>query len=249
MSLNTDTITATSKVDFSMGAAVASATTPDINTVTGNSLRITGTTTITGFVAASQAGITRTLIFNDAVLLTAGASLFLFGDANITTVAGDIAVFIAETTSTWRMIGFHRHSAITNGQFNSNAIANSSIIAAKIGDGAVLNSKLPIRALSTLTDAAENLTADQVIASGILVCTPTVARVKTLPTASTIIALLTGYQTGTKFEFTLVSLAAFEVSIASNTGITLVGNMIANNSSATFIGIATSATSVTIYRK
>ena len=249
MSLITDTIEITGKLNFAMATAIASAASPNISSANGNSIRITGTTNITGFSAASQAGITRTLVFNDAVLLTNGANLVLFGAANITTVADDVIVFLAETTTLWRMIGFHRPSAITGGQVNSNGLLNSAVIAAKIGDGAVINSKLPIVTSDVLADSDNTLEAAQVITLGILTCTPTAARVKTLPIATNIIALLTGYQVGTKFEFTLLSLAAFNVTIATNTGITLVGSMVANNNSATFIGVVNSSTTLTIYRK
>lgn len=249
MSLNTDTIAVTSKVDFALGTPVSSSATTDINEVTGNTIRITGTTNITAFATASQAGIVRTLIFNDAVLLTNSANLILFGSANITTVAEDVFVFIAETTTQWRMIGFHRSSGVTDGKLNANSIANGAITSTKLGDGCVINSKIPTKTVVALTDAAQNLTPENIINSAILTCTPTTARVKTLPTASAIIALLTGYQVGTSFEFTVLSLASFDVTIASNTGITLVGDTIANNRSATYIGVVTGASTITIYRK
>jgi hypothetical protein len=249
MSLVTDTADLTSRLNLAMSDAIASSSTPDISSANGNSIRITGTTTITGFGTASKAGITRTLIFNDAVLLTNGGNLVLFGGANITTVADDVAVFLAETTTLWRMIGFHRPSAITGGKINTNGVASGAITSAKIGDASVINSKLPIKVVAALTDADQTLEAGQIITSGILTCTPSVARVKTLPLAVDIIALLTGYQIGTKFEFTLLSLAAFDVTIATNTGITLVGGLVVNNSSATFIGVVNSSTTLTIYRK
>ena len=248
MSLITDTGKFTSKLDLAMGTAIASATTPDINAATGNTIVITGTTTITGFSAADQAGITRKLMFNDAVLLTNSASLVLFGSANITTVAGDVAIFTATTTSVWTMTGFFRPSGYTNGQFDTDAILNGAITSAKLGDGAVIPSKLPIKEVVTLADATATLTAANLVTQGILKITPTAGRNLTTPTAAQIIALLTGYQLGTSFEFTVVVEAGYDVQILAGTNVTLIGNMVMNDSSSTFLVTVTSPTAVSLIK-
>jgi hypothetical protein len=81
-------------------ADVASAASPDIWTGTGNLVHITGTTTITGFAAAPQAGAMRMLVFDAALELTHGSDLVLnAGGANITTAAGDVAIVFADTTT------------------------------------------------------------------------------------------------------------------------------------------------------
>ena len=248
MSLITDTGKFTSKLDLAMGTAIASATTPDINAATGNTIVITGTTTITGFSAADQAGITRKLMFNDAVLLTNSASLVLFGSANITTVAGDVAIFTATTTSVWTMTGFFRPSGYTNGQFDTDAILNGAITSAKLGDGAVIPSKLPIKEVVTLADATATLTAANLVTQGVLKITPTAGRNLTTPTAAQIIALLTGYQLGTSFEFTVVVEAGYDVQILAGTNVTLIGNMVMNDSSSTFLVTVTSPTAVSLIK-
>lgn len=248
MSIVTDTGTFTSKVDLALGASIASATTPNINDATGNTVFITGTTTITGFSTASQAGLTRRLIFNDALILTDGASLKLFGDANITTVEGDVAVFIAETTTVWRMVSFFRASGFTGGQVDSDGILNGAVIAAKIGDAAVIPSKLRAKTVTALSDANATLTNEQML-GGVLTITPTSNRDITTATGTNICSSLTGYQTGTSFEFTIVSLAAFTARLVANTGVTLVGDVNANNVSATFVCVVTGTNTVTIYRK
>lgn len=249
MSLITDTGKFTSKLDLAMGTAIASATTPDINAATGNTIVITGTTNITGFTAADQAGIERKLIFNDAVLLTNSASLVLFGGANITTVAGDVAIFTATTTSVWTMTGFFRPTGYTNGQFDSDAILNGAIISSKLGDASVIPSKMPVRECITLTDADETLNANQMVGSYIYKVSPTAGRNKTTATASSIIGRLTGYQTGTSSEFTIVNLEPNDIVLLPGTGVTIVGNDTLNNESGTFIINVTSPTTVTIYRK
>lgn len=248
MSLITDTGKFTSKLDLAMATAIASATTPDINAATGNTVVITGTTNITGFSAADQAGIERKLIFNDAVLLTNGASLVLFGSANITTVAGDVAIFTATTTSVWTMTGFFRPTGYTGGQFDSDAILNGAITSSKLGDGAVIPSKLPVKEVVTLSDADATLTAANLISQGILKITPTAARDLTTPTAAQIIALLTGYQLGTSFEFTVVNIAGYNVEILAGTNVTLVGNMVTNDSSSTYLVTVTSPTAVSLIK-
>jgi len=90
------------------GAAVASASTTNIWVTDGNTIHITGTTTITSFGTAAQAGATRRLIFDDALILTNGANLILPGAANITTAAGDSCEVYADTTTQHRVVGYTR---------------------------------------------------------------------------------------------------------------------------------------------
>lgn len=73
------------------GADVASATTTNLSTATGNLVDVTGTTTITAITLVE--GTERTVRFTGALTLTNGASLVLPGGTNITTVAGDMAIF------------------------------------------------------------------------------------------------------------------------------------------------------------
>lgn len=249
MSLNTDTIQATSHINEALGATIASATTPNINDATGNTVFISGTTTITGFSTADQAGITRKLIFNDAVILTHGASLKLFGDANITTVAGDVAIFVAETTTVWRMIGFYRASGYTGGQFDTDAILNGAITSAKIGDAAVIPSKLRVKTITALSDADATLTNEQML-GGVLKITPTVARILTTATGTNLCTLLTGYQTGTSFEFTVVNNGADKVSLAGGTNISIYGDTdVQSDTSGTFIAVVTATNTLSLFRK
>ncbi len=86
--------------------AVASAGTVDLGAQTGNSLVISGTTTITSFGTVS-AGIAKIVRFSGALVLTHnGTSLILPGAANITTVAGDVACFQSEGSGNWRCVWF-----------------------------------------------------------------------------------------------------------------------------------------------
>lgn len=91
-------------VNFSEGSDVASATTPDIWAVDGNTVHVTGTTTINTFAAAPNAGASRWIIFDGALSLTHGAGITLPGAAAITTVAGDIAFVYADTTTAFKVV-------------------------------------------------------------------------------------------------------------------------------------------------
>ena len=86
---------------------------------------------------------------------------------------------------------------------------------------------------TALSDTAATLTAAQLI-GGEFTITPSVARIQTLDTAANIISALSGSVDNSNFTFTIVNLAAFDVTIATAAGVTLVGNMIVNDGSATF---------------
>lgn len=91
------------------GADIASATTTTIWATDGNTYHITGTTTITGFGTATQAGALAIIVFDGILTLTHNAtSLILPTGANITTAAGDTALVMAETTANARVIGYWR---------------------------------------------------------------------------------------------------------------------------------------------
>jgi len=101
---------------------------------------------------------------------------------------------------------------------------------------------------TALSDAAATLTAAQLI-GGEFTITPTVARIQTLDTAANIISALSGSVDGSNFEFTVVNLAAFDVTVATATGVTLVGNMVVNSGNATFRARRLSASTISVTRK
>lgn len=86
----------------SQSTDIASATTTDLDSATGNLVDVTGTTTITG-ITLSQ-GRMRTVRFTGALVLTNGASLVLPGAINITTVAGDYAIFAGYASGVVRCV-------------------------------------------------------------------------------------------------------------------------------------------------
>ncbi len=90
------------------GADIASASTVDLGAATGDVVDVTGTTTITAITLAE--GKRRIVRFTGALTLTHGASLVLPGAANITTAAGDYAVFVGYAAGVVRCVLYSKAS-------------------------------------------------------------------------------------------------------------------------------------------
>jgi hypothetical protein len=103
-------------INEAQGNDIASSATINLDTATGNLVDVTGTTTITA-VTLSQ-GRERTVRFTGALTLTNGASLVLPGGANITTAAGDFAIFRGYGSGVVRCVSYIK----ANGQ----AVVSSS---------------------------------------------------------------------------------------------------------------------------
>ncbi len=99
--------TASIEIEDRLGTAVASAATITIGTAgLGETIHVTGTTTISSFGTVAAAGVTRKLVFDGAVTVTHnGTSLICPGGANIVTVAGTVLEVVAESTTNWRVVG------------------------------------------------------------------------------------------------------------------------------------------------
>lgn len=95
-------------INTAQGSDIASAGTINLDTATGNVVDVTGTTTITA-VTLSQ-GRTRLVRFTGTLTLTNGASLVLPGGLNITTAAGDFAVFVGYAAGVVRVSEYQRTS-------------------------------------------------------------------------------------------------------------------------------------------
>jgi len=76
-------------INESQGAAVASATKPNIWAGDGNTIHITGTTQIDDFTDAPRIGARVTLIFDAILILKNGSGITLPGAVDITTAVGD----------------------------------------------------------------------------------------------------------------------------------------------------------------
>lgn len=96
--------------DTAQATNIASASTVNLETATGNYVHITGTTAITA-ITLNQ-GASRTVVFDGILTLTNGASLLLPSNSNITTAAGDSAVFVGEAAGVVRCISYQLKSSI-----------------------------------------------------------------------------------------------------------------------------------------
>ena len=95
-------------------ADIASAATTSIGPILGNFAHVTGTTTITSFGTAAQAGIRRVLKFDAVLTLTHNATSLILPNngSDITTAAGDTLTVVSESTTAWRVVEYTR----ANGQ-------------------------------------------------------------------------------------------------------------------------------------
>jgi hypothetical protein len=102
--VNAATSVTTPKVDTSQGANIASASTINLETATGQYVIVTGTTAITG-ITLSQGHI-RVVVFSGVLTLTNSVNLVLPGGADITTANGDIACFVGGSGGTVRCVSY-----------------------------------------------------------------------------------------------------------------------------------------------
>lgn len=128
-------------VDFAQGSDVASATTTDIGAATGNFVDVTGTTTITG-LGTIQAGSVRFVRFTGILTLTHdGTSLILPTGANVTTAAGDRAIFVSLGSGNWICLAYQRADGTPLGSAYTptaaNALSGSVVQVVNVQSGAV----------------------------------------------------------------------------------------------------------------
>lgn len=98
------------RLNEAQGSDIPSATTINLDAATGNLVDVTGTTTITA-ITLSQ-GREAVVRFTGVLTLTNGASLVLPGGANITTAAGDFAVFRGYAAGVVRCVSYSRVSGV-----------------------------------------------------------------------------------------------------------------------------------------
>ncbi len=110
------------------GADIASAANVNLETATGDLVDVTGNVTITS-ITLSQ-GHERTVRFTGTLVLTNGASLVLPGGSNITTAAGDFAVFRGYAAGVVRCVDYSR----ANG-----SDAKQDVKAADVASNATIN--------------------------------------------------------------------------------------------------------------
>ena len=165
-----------SKETVGQGATVPSSATTNI-WGGGDSLHITGTTTITSLGTAPYAGATKRIIFDGALTLTHGANLNLPGAANITTVAGDSCLVYADTTTQLDIFDYTKVSARPD-------VASSNAGAVTLGTGSTG---------ITSIDMGTVISGDRIMITGYYSITggtgnSTLTVVKSAGTATTVVA-------------------------------------------------------------
>lgn len=136
------------------GSDVASAATINLDTATGDIVRVTGTTTITAITLTD--GQKRAVVFTGALVLTAGASLVLPDGASITTAAGDVAIFVADGTtirceSYSPSSGFITSNPVPTSSGGSFTTISSTVAYKKIGKIVVCRVTITITSAGTAT--------------------------------------------------------------------------------------------------
>ena len=129
---------------FDKGGDVASAT--SITVPDESYFDVTGTTTTAGF-STVNAGVMKMVQFDGALQLTHHSSSFnLPTGANITTAAGDRALFRSEGSGNWRCMWFQKATGaalkIADESIDSDAYVDGSIDAAHIASNAVTTVKI-----------------------------------------------------------------------------------------------------------
>lgn len=118
---------------------VASSATPAIFAAAGNSISLTGTTTVVGFDTIA-AGAVRRVVFAGVLQLTNGANLINISGANIVTAAGDVAMFLSQGAGVTLMVSYTRASG-----------------AALVGSGGVPNQTGALAASATAAPVADTV--------------------------------------------------------------------------------------------
>jgi hypothetical protein len=166
------------------GADIASATTTDLSTATGDFVDVTGTTTITG-LGTLAAGREITVRFTGILTLTHnGTSLILPGAANITTASGDTAIFRSLGSGNWVCIIYQAGTLVKSGSTNQVAYYSANGIIS--GETQIISSNLPAGTLfnfqqAQLTTPVTTTSATPAVATGLSVTiTPTSSSNKVL---------------------------------------------------------------------
>lgn len=138
--------------------SIASATTTDLCSVNPATVKVTGTTTITGFGSTCVQGQIKKIIFTGALTLTYNAtSLIVPGAANITTANGDTAEAVYLGSSNWQVLNYLPATTLPAGP-----IASHTVVANTTGGSAAPAADT----LTSIIDAAIGSTQGQILYRG-----------------------------------------------------------------------------------
>jgi hypothetical protein len=146
------------------GAALTSTASMSLAAATGGYVHISGTDTI-AHLGSGVAGTLRTLVFDDALTLTNSANLILPTGADITTAAGDVAIFRSEGSGAWRCISYQKADgsalvgATVGSTFTTLVVLNTATISALAVLGTATISALTVLNRATISSLAVTGTA------------------------------------------------------------------------------------------
>lgn len=122
------TVTLDNSIWMAEGANIASASDCNIWTTDGNTVHVTGTTTITDWGTAPQAGAWKRVIFDGALQLTHNATTNdLPNDENITTIAGDSCIVYARSTSSYQIFEYSPRVITKGVKFPATQVASTDV--------------------------------------------------------------------------------------------------------------------------
>jgi hypothetical protein len=131
---------------------------------------------------------------------------------------------------------------LTKGKALFGSLRTSGVVAS--------NTRTQKTTVTTMTDAAETMTATQVVTQGgLFVCTPTAARAKTIPTGTLTCAALSGYAVGDTFDVSVTNLtgATHALTVTAATGATIVGSATVSAATSALYKVRVSATNTVVW--
>lgn len=105
---------------------IASASSMNIGAAIEDFLTVTGAVTITGFDTV-DAGVTRRLLFGQALQINHSAALVLPGAANLQAYVGDVFTFTSRGSGNWECTNVQRRGYAAGGLVDSNYVENRTL--------------------------------------------------------------------------------------------------------------------------
>ena len=128
--------------------------------------------------------------------------------------------------------------------------ANDKVGEAELRSAAVTQAKLQSKAHTALAPSATLLEAEALLQAGLFTITPAGTHNLTTDTAANILAIVTEFRIGLWYEVTLINKSAFVITVLAGANVTLHGQVtLLANTSASWIMLITSATTVEFFRK
>jgi len=144
--------------------------------------------------------------------------------------------------------GFINPNASTFDVYNSDKSVEIVDINETNGAG-LFNQSFPVRSVTALGSSGQTSLTTQPVVNAVITQAATGTQTLVLPTTSAILSAM-GDNVGSSAEFVYVNTAAQAVTVTANAGggTTITGSAVVNNTSARFLIVVTSATTVTFFR-